>query len=118
MIAGNYAKARDLTWARADTLIWLDLRLPHVLWRSASRAVRQWHTREPLCNGNRQTLANIVNGGDSLLGYTLQTYHARRRERPLLLRQHAHAKQFRLRSQREIDLWRAGLQAGKTPVDR
>jgi hypothetical protein len=118
VIAGNYAKARDLTWARADTLIWLDLRLPHVLWRSASRAVRQWRTREPVCNGNRQTLANIVNGGDSLLGYTLRTYHARRREWPLLLQQHAHAKQFRLRSQREIDLWRAGLQAGKTPVDR
>jgi hypothetical protein len=120
VIAGNYGKARDLLWPRADTLIWLDLPLRQVLWRSTARAFLHWRTGEPICNGNRQTLAQIVNGRNSLLGYTLRTFHARRREWPQLLGlpQHAAAAQIRLRSQAEIAAWRSTVQAGNTPVDR
>ncbi|HYM47290.1 MAG TPA: hypothetical protein VES91_02340 [Burkholderiaceae bacterium] len=94
--------------------------LLQVLWRSATRAARQWWTAEPICNGNRQTLAQIVNGRDSLLGYTLRTYHARRREWPQLLRlpEHARAALIHLRSAAEITRWQANNQPGKTPVDR
>ena len=120
VVAGNYGKARDLLWPRADTLIWLDLPLPAVLWRSAARALRQWWTEEPICNGNRQTLSQIVDGRNSLLGYTLRTYQIRRREWPRVLRlpEHASARLIHLRGQAEVSAWQAELQTGNTPVDR
>lgn len=120
IVAGNCAKARDLVWPRADTLIWLDLPLPAVMWRATTRALRQWWSAEPICNGNRQTLAHIVNGRDSLLGYTLRTFHARRREWPqaLGLPEHASVSVIRLRSAGDVAAWQAAIQAGNTPVDR
>jgi hypothetical protein len=123
VIAGNYGKVRDIVWSRADALVWLDLPLAHVLWRSTTRALRHWWTAEPICNGNRQTLAQLFNGRDSLLGYTLRTFAARRREWPALLnsRDFRHLHCSRLRSHREVAAWQcalAGTQTGNTPVDR
>jgi adenylate kinase family enzyme len=122
-VAGNYAEARDLIWPRADTLIWLDLPLTEVLWRSTSRAVRQWWTAEPICNGNRQTLAQLLIGRDSLIGYTLLTFPRRRLEWPRLLAapEFRHLSQFRLRSHAEVAAWQRAVaagQTGNTPVDR
>ena len=118
MVAGNYAAVRDLVWSRADTLLWLDLPLPSVLARATRRALRQWWTGESICNGNRQTLLQMVNGRDSLLRYTLLTFHARRRAWPQLLAQQTHATVARLPDQRAIDAWKSVVQAGNTPVDR
>lgn len=123
VVAGNYAKTRDLVWPRADTLVWLDLPLAQVLWRSTKRALRDWWTRDPICNGNRQTLAGMVNGRESLLGYTLHTFAPRRREWPTLLASDGcrHLRQFRLHDQAQIDAWQRQIkaaQAGNTPVDR
>ncbi|CAG0943910.1 partial gluconokinase, partial [Anaerolineae bacterium] len=33
VIDGNYSRARDIVWERADAVIWLDYALPLVLWR-------------------------------------------------------------------------------------
>jgi len=123
VVVGNYMKASDLVWGRADTLVWLDLGLGRVLWRSAARALRDWRTGDPICNGNRQTLAQIANGPDSLLGYTLRTHARRRREWPALLASdnYRHLRAFRLRSPAQVEAWQraaAGTQAGKTPVDK
>lgn len=123
VIAGSYTKVRDLVWPRADALVWLDLPLAHVLWRSTARALRQWWTAEPICNGNRQTLAQLAYGRDSLLGYTLRTFAARRREWPALLISEAfrHLRCSRLRSHMEVAARQrsiAGTQTGNTPVDR
>jgi hypothetical protein len=120
LIAGNHGKARDLVWPRADALVWLDLPLTTVLRRSAVRGLRHWFSGEQICNGNRQRLWMLVNGRDSLLGYTLRTYHRRRAEWPLALRlaEHRHARVFRLRNSAEIAAWQAQVQAGKTPVER
>ncbi len=120
VLAGNYVEVRDLTWPRADTLIWLDLALPLVLWRTTQRVFRQAHSGELICNGNRQQIGALVFGSDPLLGYTLRTYHARRREWPaaLSLPQHAQAAVVRLRTPREVAAWQARIQAGNTPVER
>ena len=125
VLAGNYAPARDLIWPRADAIVWLDLPLATVLRRSALRALRHWWTRERICNGNRQTLAQIIIGRDALLPYTLHTFHARRREWPQLLTAQSAASGvaiYRLLSPRDIDAWQRALattaQAGNTPVDR
>ena len=125
VVAGNYAPTRDLVWPRAAAIVWLDLPLATVLRRSALRALKHWWTREPICNGNRQTLAQIIVGRDALLPYTLHTFHARRREFPALLAAQSAASGVvvhRLHGEAAIAAWQramaAAAQAGNTPVDR
>ncbi|HYD10908.1 MAG TPA: hypothetical protein VEA78_12475 [Acidimicrobiales bacterium] len=61
MIAGNYfGRAVDVTWPRADTLVWLDLPLPLIVARSVRRTVKRGLTRELVCNGNREKLRFLV----------------------------------------------------------
>jgi adenylate kinase family enzyme len=56
VVAGNYGAVRDLLWARADTIVWLDYSLPLVLGRLTARTLRRAITREMLWNGNRENL--------------------------------------------------------------
>jgi adenylate kinase family enzyme len=59
VIDGNYRQVRDLIWARADTVVWLDLPrhvvMRRIIWRTVSRAL----TRQVLWNGNRERLRNL-----------------------------------------------------------
>lgn len=117
VVAGNYAKVRDLVWPRAELIVWLDLPLATVLRRFAARALRQWWSREPICNGNRQTLGHIVIGRDALLPYTLRTYHARRRDWPALLGAPAlaHVGVQRLSSAAAVAAWQRDVRQDKAP---
>src|SRR5881392_3560954 len=56
VVDGNYSAVRDLVWARADTVVWLDLPLPTILARYARRTVRRLATRQQLWSGNRERL--------------------------------------------------------------
>ena len=60
---GNYSAVRPLVWARADTVVWLDLPrrtvMRQVIWRTLRRAV----TRQELWNGNREPLRQLPDLG-------------------------------------------------------
>jgi adenylate kinase family enzyme len=60
VIDGNYSAVRDIVWARADTVVWLDpprrTVMRQVTWRTARRAA----TRQELWNGNRESLRNFL----------------------------------------------------------
>ena len=60
VIDGNYGGVQSLVWARADTVVWLDLPrwtvMRQIGWRTLRRAV----TRQELWNGNREPLANFL----------------------------------------------------------
>ena len=60
VIDGNYSVVRPIVWARADTVVWLDLPrrtvMRQVVWRTLRRAV----TRQELWNGNREPLRNFL----------------------------------------------------------
>src|SRR4051794_5544022 len=53
---GNYSKVRDLVWARADTVVWLDYPFAVSFARLIRRTVRRSVFRERLWNGNRERL--------------------------------------------------------------
>jgi adenylate kinase family enzyme len=59
VMCGNYSAVVDLVWARADTVVWLDLPRRVVMRRVIGRTVRRSVTRTELWNGNREPLGNL-----------------------------------------------------------
>lgn len=106
-VGGNYSAARDLVWARADTLVWLDYPLPLVLGRLLRRTLRRIVTREVLWAGNRETWRAQFFSRESLFLWALSSHPKQRREYPQALAQpeYAHLHWTRLRSPREAQAW-------------
>ena len=101
VIDGGYrGKIGDLVLASADLVVWLDLPmrvwLPRLLRRTTARLVR----REPVWNGNRETLSGAVWGRDALIPYALRMHRFGRRRYPVEL---AAFPVVRLRTQAEVD---------------
>lgn len=118
-VDGNYSRARDLIWGRAETLVWLDYPLPLVMARVIWRTLRRSLTREELWAGNHESLRMALFSRDSIILWALRTYERRRREYPLLVAQpeYAYLELVRLRSPRAARLWLAELHptdGGKT----
>jgi adenylate kinase family enzyme len=90
VIDGNYEVVRDLVWSRADCIVWLNYSLPLVLRRLLRRTARRVFTKEPCCNGNRESL-RMAFSKDSIVLWALRTYHRRRRKYPPLLAERAAA---------------------------
>lgn len=57
---GNYSAIRELIWARADTVVWLDPPRRTVMRRLVVRSVRRAISRAELWNGNRERWRNLV----------------------------------------------------------
>jgi adenylate kinase family enzyme len=60
VIDGNYGTVRPLVWARADTVVWLDLPKRTVMTQLIWRTLRRVAARRELWNGNRETWANFL----------------------------------------------------------
>jgi len=107
VVDGNYSRAREILWPRADTIVWLDYPLPLILWRLWWRTLRRALRKTELWSGNRESLWTHFFTRDSLFLWALQTYRRRRREYPELLArpEHVHLKLIHLRSPRMADAW-------------
>jgi len=111
VVDGNYGKARDLIWPRAQLLVWLDYGLPLIFWRLFWRGLRRSLGREELWNGNRERLRDQFLSHESLFLWALRTNRRHRTEYVALLGQpeHAHLKLVRLRSPAATRMWQARL---------
>ncbi len=111
VVDGNYSKVRDIVWARADTIVWLDYSLPIILWQLTRRTVRRLLRQEELWSGNRESLRTHLFTRDSLFLWALQTYPRHKREYPTLFKQpeYAHLTLVYFRSPRAADRWLASL---------
>ena len=111
VVDGNYSMVRDVVWARAQAIVWLDYPLRTILWRYAWRTQRRVRSREELWpgTGNRERLGNLVSR-DSLLWWILSTYRRRRREYPARLAAEPHLAAVRLRSPAEAAAWLAEIE--------
>jgi adenylate kinase family enzyme len=109
VIDGNYSAVRDVTWGRADTLIWLDPSLTTVLRRVFVRTNRRIRSREALWNGNRETFGNAYLSFDSLYVWILRSHWRRRRTWPRILAQeeYRHLDVHRFRTPGEAARWLA-----------
>lgn len=79
-LAGNYSRTQDLTWPRADLIVWLDLNLPLVFGRVVRRCLRRASRREMICNGNYESLRMTFCSKESLLIWQLKSYGRQRRQ--------------------------------------
>lgn len=60
VVDGNYGAVRDLVWARADTVVWLDPPRRRVMRQVIGRTLRRAATRQELWNGNREPVSNLL----------------------------------------------------------
>jgi adenylate kinase family enzyme len=110
---GNYSRVRDLVWARATHVIWLDYSFPVVFWRALRRTLRRVVMREELYSGNRESLRRSFFDRESILLWVIRTHRRRRRRyRELCTRANfPHIEFIELRHPRESDALLAGLEA-------
>ena len=120
MIDGNYSsQVRDLVWAKADTVVWLDLSRPRVMaavvWRTLKRGV----LRTELWNGNRESLGSLFRRAPEenivLWAWTQWPSYRAQYEAALADPANAHLEFVRLRTRREIRAWLASLEAESIP---
>jgi len=93
VIDGGYSAVRDLVWARADTVVWLDLPRRTVMRRITCRTLRRVAGRVELWNGNRERWRNLFtwDKNESIIAWAWQTYGSRRERYAALLTDPANA---------------------------
>ena len=109
---GNYSKAQDIGWARADTLIWLDYPAGVVFWQLLRRTLRRMSSRQELWNGNREAWRTLLSK-NGILAWFFQSHWRNRRRIPEQLARSPHLNVVRLRSRRETARWLLGLEQRK-----
>lgn len=119
-MCGLYSQLRNVTWARADTIIWLDYPMTVIFTRVLRRTFRRWWRKEVLWNGNRERLWPQFFDRDSLLLYVINTWRIRRRDIPRLLRdpQFAHLRVYRFHTPRQLKRWKSSGIADLFPLGR
>jgi adenylate kinase family enzyme len=109
VIDGNYADVQDLTWIRAQVLVWIDFGLPTVLWRLLRRTFRRFMKREEF-HSNREQFSRMFSR-KSIIIWAIRSHGPRRRnyEQLLTLPRYAHLQVVRLRSPAAVRDWVAEL---------
>jgi adenylate kinase family enzyme len=104
VIEGNYRTVREMIMSRATRVIYLDLPFPQVFWRAVVRTLRRLITREPLFNGNVETVRGALLSTQGIPIWVIRTYRRRRREFNELRHdpRFTHVEFVRLRSSRAI----------------
>ena len=110
VIDGGYSPIRDLTWSRADTVVWLDYPMPLVIGRWARRTVRRIRSGEEFWpgTGNRESVWNALRP-NGLLWWILRTHLRRRRSMAAGLAARPDINAIRLRSPADAERWLEGL---------
>ena len=98
IICGNQSKYRPLFWPKADTVIWLDLPFPLLFWRVFQRGIRQFYSKENICNGNKQTPKQFF----WILGWVIKSYFKRKKTYTKLKAETPHLNWIHIQSKREI----------------
>jgi len=81
IVDGNYSMARDITWGRADTVIFLDLPRWAVMLQLIPRTLGRATRKEELWNGNRENFKYLLTRTDENILWWAWKTHARNREK-------------------------------------
>lgn len=80
VVDGNYTRSREVTWPRAEAIVWLDYPRSVVMRRVTSRTLRRVVTRQELWNGNREPWTNLyrLDPEHNIIRWAWTTYDANR----------------------------------------
>lgn len=116
VVDGNYSTVREVVWARADTVVFLDYSRARVMTRLIPRTVRRLATREELWNGNREPWSNVLSLDPqrSIVAWAWTRHRVSRARFAAAAAdpRRAHLRFVRLRSPREASELLAGLRRG------
>lgn len=78
VLDGNYNRTRQVKWQDVDTVVWIDYSLPRTLYQAATRAIKRCCSGQELWpnTGNRETFKKSFFSRNSILLWTLKTYHS------------------------------------------
>jgi adenylate kinase family enzyme len=76
VIDGNYSTVQPLVWARADTVVWLDLPRRTIMRQIIWRTLRRVAGRQELWNGNRDRWQNLftLDPQESIISWAWHKY--------------------------------------------
>lgn len=111
VLDGNYSAVRDLTWPAADTIIWLNYSFSLVLWRVFWRTIKRAVRQEVLWGTNRERLSKAFFSKDSIIWWTISTYHRRQRTYPELLETHGPDRVLIFTHPKQVEGWLLALNA-------
>jgi hypothetical protein len=109
------SQVRDILWARAQSVVWLDYGLPVIMGRLLGRTVRRVRRREELWSGNRDSWRKAFASRDSLFLWALSSHRRKRREYPAHLRDYPHLRWRRFQRPGEAEAWLRALPGPQVP---
>ena len=121
--AGSYERfSRRILWPRLDTVVWLDLPLPLLVWRFLRRSWRRSRSGELVWGTNREWFWSHLRiwRHDSLLGWIITQHRRKRRNMAACVSdpRWAHIRFVRLTSPREVEAFAASVErAARAAVD-
>ncbi len=112
VIHGNYNKVRDLTWAKCDTLIWLDYSKSVVMWRVIKRSILRIISKEKLWAGNQESFFKVFFSQDSIILWAWHTYDSRKKQYTEWLSspEYAHLRVYLFKTPQQTQIWLDSLQ--------
>jgi hypothetical protein len=102
---------RDLTWGRADLMVWLDYSMARIMSQLLPRIFRRGLRREELWNGNRENIINHFATRQSLILWAFQTHWKKRRSYPAEFAAFPRLAVIRMTAPNDVERWLASVAA-------
>lgn len=106
---GNYSKGIDISWPRADLIVWLDYPAPVVFGRLLYCSLRRAATRQHLWNGNHEKWGRLL-APDNILVWFFRTHWKQRRRVPERHARYPQPRLLHLRSPWEAEYFLKNVQ--------
>ena len=82
VLDGNYTRTTSIKWEQVDTVIWIDFSFIRTLYQAITRAIKRAWIQEDLwgVSGNKESFRRSFFSRDSVILWTITTYHKNRRK--------------------------------------
>lgn len=102
VLDGNYTRTTSIKWQQVDTVIWVDYSFTRTLYQANKRAIGRILNQQELWagTGNTESFKQTFMSRDSVLLWTLKTYHKNKRKYEAIMQapEYQHIRFIRLQT--------------------